>query len=150
MDAIIERQMNMVYRIACAQTRHTADAEDVTQDVFGKYIKSRPHFESLEHEKAWFVRVTMNTCRDLFKSAWKKRVELSDEPLNGGVINSIGDVHAALLSLDDKSRIIIYLHYYESADTDTIAQLLGISSSAVRKRLERARARLRDILGDVS
>ena len=150
MDAIFQRHLDTIYRIACANTRHTADAEDVTQDVFLEYLRRQPKFESDEHEKAWFVRVTMHRSRDIFRTAWRRRVQLTDAQIDTGAHTNSGndsDMHAALLSLPANDRTILYLYYYESADVQTIARMLKLSKSAVEKRLQRARAKLKTILG---
>ena len=48
-------------------------AEDVTQDVFIKYINLDKDFESEEHVKAWLIRVTINMCKNIFNAAWFKK-----------------------------------------------------------------------------
>ena len=166
MNTIVERQLDMVYRIACVQTRHTADAEDVTQEVFLEYIRRQPVFADIEHEKAWFIRVTTHRCRNLFKTAWRRRVALGDASDDGGAPGTSGvspygesrqwvtrptaihdDVRDAMLSLSAQDRTVIYLHYYETMDVQTMARVLNISASAVKKRLQRAREKLKLILG---
>lgn len=47
--------------------RNFVDTEDIFQTVFLKYVLSSLSFESKEHEKAWFIRVTINACKDLLK-----------------------------------------------------------------------------------
>ena len=47
--------------------RNFVDTEDIFQTVFLKYVLSFLSFESKEHEKAWFIRVTINACKDLLK-----------------------------------------------------------------------------------
>ena len=59
-EEIVARQGPRVYRLAFAQLRSKADAEDVFQEVFLRYVEKEPAFESQEHEKAWFLRVTLN------------------------------------------------------------------------------------------
>ena len=53
------------YRIAFTQMKTKSDAEDVVQEVFLRLLKYQPGFESLEHEKAWMIRTTLNLCRDV-------------------------------------------------------------------------------------
>ena len=62
-EEVIRRNSDLVYRLAFSLVKSGADADDIYQDVFMQYIKRRPVFESHEHEKAWFVRVTVNRCR---------------------------------------------------------------------------------------
>ena len=53
--------------------RNSADAEDIFQNVFLKYVLSSVVFESAEHEKAWLIRVTMNACKDHLRSFFRSR-----------------------------------------------------------------------------
>ncbi|MCL2545669.1 MAG: hypothetical protein FWE06_00545 [Oscillospiraceae bacterium] len=90
---IVDRQLDTVYRIACVQTRHTADAEDITQEVFLEYARRQPTFASPEHETAWFIRVTMHRCKNLFKTAWRRHVSfcfIVDNLAHYGVGNILG------------------------------------------------------------
>lgn len=64
----IEKYANMITRICFLYLKNEADTQDVFQCVFLKYIKYQKSFESEEHEKAWFIRVSINTCKDVLKS----------------------------------------------------------------------------------
>ena len=59
---------DMVYRLAYAQTRSRHDADDIFQEVFLQTVRKRPVFDSVEHEKAWLLRVTLNCL----KSHWRR------------------------------------------------------------------------------
>ena len=59
-EETVRRYSDMVYRLAFARTGNTADAEDVYQEVFLRYLRSDPQFTSEEHRKAWLLRVTIN------------------------------------------------------------------------------------------
>ena len=50
-------------------------AEDVTQDVFIRYLQNRPALVS-GREKSWLLKVALNRCRDLWRSSWLKKVVL--------------------------------------------------------------------------
>ena len=73
-DSVLARNAGTVYRLAYLRTGNVHDAEDIMQDVFLRYIRRSPEFESTEHEKAWFIRVTVNRTRSFFASPWKQRV----------------------------------------------------------------------------
>ena len=53
-----------VYRLACAQVHAPADADDVFQEVFLRYHRFAPEFESKAHEKAWLLRVAANLSKN--------------------------------------------------------------------------------------
>ncbi len=62
-----------VYRLALNQTQSPHDAEDICQDVFLRLLKDATAFKDDEHLKAWLLCVAINRCRDLHRSAWKRR-----------------------------------------------------------------------------
>ncbi|MDE6254345.1 MAG: sigma-70 family RNA polymerase sigma factor [Lachnospiraceae bacterium] len=142
-ERVLERNKNMVLRLAFSYLRNMADAEDVSQDVFIKYYNNNIIFNTLEQERAWLIRVTINRCHDIRKSAWfRKRVQLNEIQ----AITEIEDEQEILqevLSLTDKYRIIIYLYYYEEYSVSEIADITGRKISTVQTQLKRARELLR-------
>ena len=64
----LERHANTVWRLCFIRLKNEADTEDIFQTVFLRYMTSSICFESEEHEKAWFIRVTLNATKDLLKS----------------------------------------------------------------------------------
>ena len=64
--ALFHRYKDPVYRLALSFTGSAADAEDVTQTVFIKYLETQPELE-VGKEKAWLLQVTANQCRDLWR-----------------------------------------------------------------------------------
>lgn len=142
---IITRNSNMVYRLAFAQMKNKDDADDVYQDVFYRYIKYSPDFESAEHEKAWFIRVTLNCSKTSLKSFWKTRAcELDDsfeaEPVQEEYLSF------ALKKLPKKYSAVLHLFYYEDMSIKDIANALQISEGSVGVQLSRARQKLKLIL----
>ena len=77
----VRRYSDMVYRLAFARTGNTADAEDVYQEVFLRYLRSDPQFTSEEHRKAWLLRVTINCAKKLHAAPWRRRTEPLSETL---------------------------------------------------------------------
>ena len=76
----IEKYSDMMLRVAFQIVKNQHDAQDVCQEVFVKLLKSKKEFETDEYEKAWLIRVTMNTAKDYVKSFWyRNRAELSEE-----------------------------------------------------------------------
>ena len=79
-EEIIRKYFNTVYRLAITQTGNMSMAEDVTQEVFLKYIQTKKIFRSDEHIKAWLIRVTINCARSIFRSSWfRTSVPLEEE-----------------------------------------------------------------------
>ena len=69
----IERHSDTVRRLCMIHLKNYADTEDIFQNVFLKYVLSSVSFENEEHERAWFIRVTINACKDLLKSFFRSR-----------------------------------------------------------------------------
>lgn len=142
-EEIYEKYSNTLYRLALTHLLSKEDAEDVVHDVFMKYINSTPRFFGEEHEKAWFIRVTVNQCHD----AARRRIIRTHAPLEDAVNLAsemgAGEVTEAVLGLDDTYKTPILLHYYEGYSVEECARILRISVSAVKMRLARAREKLK-------
>ena len=148
-SAAIERHADTVRRLCLIRLKNEADTEDIFQNVFLKYALSCVDFESAEHEKAWFIRVTINACKDLLKSFFRSRTvpleELLEQPAQ--VPRDYSDVLEAVLALPQKYRDVVYLYYYEGYGVEEIGQLLRKSVNTVYTWLARARKLLREKLG---
>jgi RNA polymerase sigma-70 factor (ECF subfamily) len=144
-----------VYKLAFAHTASKTDAEDIYQEVFVRLFKDKTCFNDDEHLKAWLLKVTMNCCRDLARLGWKRKVSMMDDFENtreAVVEEDVGTVHdlvKALESLPEAMRSVVHLYYYEDYSAEEIAKLLGINPSTVRTRLQRARGKLKTLLGGV-
>lgn len=150
LDNIYSSYSGLVYRLALLRCGSRADADDVFQEVFLRLVRKMPTFDNEEHVKAWLIRVTINCSHKLLQSAWFRKTEsiseLFDQP--DADINDDTTVLSAVLSLPQKYRTVIYLFYYEGYSGAEIAKMLGLSESAVRTRMQRARDKLRIILDD--
>ena len=145
---IIKRNSDMVYRLAYAQMKNRDDANDVYQDVFYRYIKKMPDFESREHEKAWFIRVTLNCTKTSLTSFWKTKTMPIDDNVEIPQTEK-EDLSFALKELrkvNKKYTAVIHLFYYEDMTTAEIAQVLDLKEGNVRMLLTRARRELKKIL----
>jgi len=136
-----------VYRLAYARAENAADAEDVMQDVFLRLLTHAPAFADDDHAKAWLLRVTLNRSNDLFRAPWRKQVPLEEAAALAAPEEPVpGETLAAVLALPVKLRTVIHLFYYEELSVRQIAQLLRLREGAVKTRLSRARALLRQEL----
>lgn len=145
----VERYADTVKRLCMVHLKNTADTEDIFQTVFLKYALSSAEFESREHEKAWFIRVTINACKDLLKSFFRSRtvsLEVLAE-LPAEMSDDNREVLEAVLSLPDKYKEAVYLHYYEDYTAQEIGRILGKNVNTVYTLLNRARQMLREKLG---
>ena len=135
--AAVEEYGSMLYRICLVSLGNSADAEDAVQDAFLKYIQKAPAFESGEHEKAWLIRVAVNTCKDIIK---RRRPQIDIETVQQSApLRESGEVMATLMSLPEKFRTVLVLHYVEGYSVKETAEITGKSLSAVKMRLQKAR-----------
>ena len=144
-EAIIKKYSKTVYKTAYSIVQNKDDADDVFQNVFLKYIKKHPQFNDETHEKAWFIRVTVNTAKSFVSQAWYKNTEAISEQLVYAQ-NDKFDLDFAIKQLNPRDRTIIYLFYYEGYKTDEIAKIMKMTSAAVRTALSRTRNKLKIIL----
>ena len=144
LEDIIHRYQDTVYRIAFTYSRSSSDAQDITQDVFLSYIRKSPRLKSEKHLKAWLLRVTMNTAKNLLKSSWKKKtVPISEHDPVTTDESSYSDTYYAVMSLPEKYRSVIMLYYFEDYSVREIAIILKRTETAVQTQLQRARAILK-------
>ena len=142
MEEVIQREKDLVYRLAFSQCHQKDQAGDIFQNVMYRYLKRKPTFESLEHEKAWFIRVTLNCSKTSLKSFWNNKVEEIDEQAYIFEKKEI-DLTPYLNKLPKKYNAVLYLFYYEGYSTKEMAKLLHIKENNVRVLLNRARNKLR-------
>lgn len=148
-NAAIERYSDTVRRLCMIHLKNHADTEDIFQTVFLKYVLSSVCFESEEHEKAWFIRVTLNACKDLLKSFFRSHTVSIEEVLEQPVAlpEDNREVLQAVLSLPQKYKDVIYLHYYEGYTAPQMSKLLGKNVNTIYTLLTRARQMLKEKLG---
>ncbi|MBM6923184.1 sigma-70 family RNA polymerase sigma factor [Hydrogenoanaerobacterium saccharovorans] len=145
----IDRYADLVRRVCMIHLKNHADTEDIFQTVFLKYVTGTTEFESEEHEKAWFIRVTINACKDLLRSFFRSRTVSLDDLLEqpDQVPEDHREVLEAVLALPDKYRDVVYLHYYEGYTAPEIGTILHKNPNTVYTLLTRARDELRKMLG---
>lgn len=145
----IEQYSDMIRRLCMIHLKNYADTEDIFQTVFLKYVLSSVSFESKEHEKAWFIRVTINACKDLLKSFIRSRTISLDERIEQPSEMSVDDrdVLEAVLSLPQKYKDVVYLHYYEDYTAPQISRILGKNVNTIYTLITRSKRLLREKLG---
>ena len=151
-DEVVRYYSPMIYRIALTKTKSTHDADDIFQEVFLKLVMREKPFETEEHRKAWLIRVTINCCNSHFVAPWRKNVDsmedvlleqiADDEPIPGAEEEHV-DVYAEVMKLPEQMREVVLLFYYEDMSIREIAETVGTSEVNVKKRLSRARQKLK-------
>ncbi len=146
---IYQRHKKTVYQVCFAYMKNPADTEDAVQDTFFKLIKAGPAFETVEHEKAWLIRVAANVCKNMVCHWWRKRENIEDFcdiPCLENI--ETDDVIKTVFELPNRYKAAVYLYYYEGYTSVEIAKLLKKPQSTIRNYLHEARAILRERLGE--
>ena len=153
LEQTINEYSDTLFKICFLILKDENDVKDVLQETFIKYMTKAPDFKSEEHKKAWLIKVSQNKCREFLR--FHKRhaaVPLDEVEESISVTNGMDTYSIEMLSLiwnlKYKLKSVVILYYIEGYSVKEVAQILGISESAVKKRLERARKELR-IVADV-
>lgn len=156
---------NMLFKLCLMRLKNVQDAEDVVQEVFYQYLKRVEPFENEEHEKAWMLKVAINGCHKVWRSAWRRHQSGEDwqdvtaRLFDRGTEDAVPDPEeyslekerrqqllAAVMALPSKYRDVIHLFYYQQLSIRAIAEITGRGQSTVTSQLTRGRELLRKSL----
>lgn len=163
MDEKIEQLMNDygndVLKTAYLYLKDKYLAEDVFQEVFVKVYKNYNKFKNNSSEKTWIMSITINTCRDMLRTSWFKKVFMlkdTEDDLQIGFNENVDDKIAEkaqyeellkeVMHLPYKYKVPVILYYYEGLSTADISVTMKIPEGTVRSRLFRARTILKSNL----
>lgn len=157
MERLVEQYGTLVMRQAYFYLRDRHKAEDIAQEVFFRVYKKQPNLPDEQSEKAYLIRVTINACKDVLKSAWNRRVTGMAEGYDAPAME-VGPEGSTLvkeentrlfntvLALPPIYKDVVILFYYHDMSTAQIAKVLRIPEVTVRTRLMRARNKLAEVL----
>ena len=145
----IDKYADTVSRICYLHTNSCADSDDIFQSVFLKYMTKAPNFRDDEHEKAWLIRVTINLCKDSFKSYFRRNTTGLGEvqEISAEANEDLSYVREAVKRLPENYRNVIYLFYYEEYSAVEIANILHRNVNTIYTWLSRGKDILRNELG---
>lgn len=149
LNRVMESYSDMIRRICMVHLKNYADAEDIFQTVFLKYVLSSIVFENESHEKAWFIRVTINACKDLLRNFFRSHTvpleELTEQAAD--FTPETSEVLEAVLSLPAKYKDVVYLYYYEGYSASEISHILRKNVNTIYTLLTRSKKLLKEKLG---
>ena len=153
LNELILRYEKDLLRFCCMYLQDAVLAQDAVQETFLKAYRSLHRFRGDCSEKTWLLRIAVNTCKDMRRSAWHlhtdRRVLIENLPPPSAPPD--GDHLAltdALLRLPPKEREVVLLHCDQGLTVRETAKALGITAPAVINRLKKARAALASALGE--
>jgi len=142
-----------VYRFAAGLLRDRGEAQDVVQETFLTYWQ---HGSTVEHPRAWLLRVARNACLDRLRKSGRlvshEQMELPEpsedrDPAWHYAQRELKDeLRKHVDTLPEPQRSLIMLFDVQGADGATCARVLGLSVTQVKVYLHRARRRLRQQL----
>lgn len=152
---IVERFAPGLHRLALSLVG-SADAQDMVQDTFARAYRRMDSFDPRYRMSTWLYGICLNRCRDYLKSARRREVPTATPEPEGWVVSAdeetdirarLGRVERAMGQLRPRDREILMLKDFEQLSYAEMREVLGtISLSALKVRVIRARARLRELL----
>lgn len=144
---VYEENKASVFRIAFSYIRVWEDAENIMQDTFLKLYTDPPKDKS--NLVYWLARVTRNLCLDFLRAKKREEKAISEFEKNNfkKEIKSVEfDILPFISKLPENYSSVIRLHYYGGLSIKDIAITLKTSESNVKKRLARAREKLKNMI----
>lgn len=170
-EEIYEEYGRRILNLAFKMVRNEETARDLTQEIFIKVYLNKDSFKKESHIYTWIYRIALNHIINYLKKSSKRNLMSIEEnkTLNGfdkgkvllnnndnptpiDIINKSereNIIWKAINSLPAKYRVPFILHKYEDKGQKEIAELMGISVSAVETRVHRAKKQLIKILEPV-
>ncbi|MBQ5825188.1 MAG: RNA polymerase sigma factor [Clostridia bacterium] len=140
----VEKYSSTLFRISYSILANEQDAEDAIQETFIKYMTKAPSFRDYEHEKAWLIKVVTNISKNMLRFRNRHSLHSIEELENIGVAQEDIGLFEVIMQLPPKYSEVLNLYYVEGCKAREISEILGISSVAVRKRLQYARKLLKN------
>ena len=141
-----------MYRVAKTLLRNDADCADAIQEAIVKAFSGLHMLRKDSYGKTWLVRIVINECYAVMRRE-KRLISLEDASTEGiflqqGLIEEgdYSDLYEAMSRLPKETRLTVTLYYMEGYRIKEIAALMKTTESAVKNRLMRARARLKEEL----
>ena len=153
---LCERHRERIWRVV-ASVANGPDADDLVQDAVVRAFLSLKSYSRSAPFTAWLSKIALNAAHDYHRSAWKRRVLLSErqpeaesECPSGEVERreTLRKVREAVSKLPEKMRTPIWLHYFDDFSIAEVAELERTSESTVRARIKAGMNRLYVVLQD--
>jgi RNA polymerase sigma-70 factor (ECF subfamily) len=164
---LVETHQQRIYNVALRMCGNPQDAEETLQETFLSAIEALPRFEGRSQLSTWLYRIASNACLMRKRRESKDPTMLVETDEDGGdplpryfvdwsyrpddilLDRELQDfLEQAILALPETLRIVFIWRELEGLSTAETAEAVGISESATKVRLHRARLQLRELLSD--
>lgn len=155
-EQTVEQYTTYLLKLSYLNIRNRQTAEDIVQDVFIKLYEKFGDHIPLDNTKSYLVMMTMNRCRDYFKSWHYRKIQLMKTFSKGDretshemqVEKGQSELVQAISKLPINFREVIILYYFDEQTTTEMAKILNCPIGTVKMRLQRARELLQNVLKD--
>ncbi len=155
---LVDRHYDRCARIAMRILGNREDAEEAIQDAFLRAFRGLASYEDRERFSAWLSRILINQCRTIRARVQRREevfshLDLSEAESFSGVESMESawpDLERALAQLPAAQREAVVLRYADDLTYEEMARITGARESALKMRVQRAFARLRALLQEVS
>ena len=150
-ERLYRKHAGDVYRYALVVLRNQADAEDVTQTTFLNAYRAMEKGERPRSPENWLIAIAHNVCRQRFRQSQRRPTEVVyEDELAETIVEedalSAEDIRRALGHLSFNQRSALVMRELEGRSYQEIAEILGVTLSAVETLIFRARRALREQL----
>ncbi len=152
-ERLYERYCDKVYRKCLSFTKDPVKAEDLTHDIFLKLIVKLGGFKEQSKFSTWLYSITYNYCTDHVRSPTRRnevymdegweRVEAVDDDMAEIAEMEAQRLNYALEQMPPDERTLLLMKYQDDVSIRELADVNGLTESAVKMRLKRSRDRLR-------
>lgn len=158
MDRYIQAHGRRLFGLCLTLCAHRQDAEDLYQDTWLKALAAFDQYDPSRPFEPWLTRICVNTYRNTlrrlarspifngFRTTQEKETLLGNLPARSQP--DYTPLYQAIHGLPEKLRVTVILYYFEDMDVNTTAQVLDIPPGTVKSRLNKARTKLKEVLGD--
>ncbi len=140
---LVDKYSSLIFRISYCILCNPEDAEDAVQETLLKYITKAPEFNGEDHRKAWLIKVAANISKNMLMFRLKRETVNLDDIENIGIGENDYETFELIMSLPAKHKVVMTLYYVEGYRSAEIAEIIGISEDAVRKRIQKGRELLK-------
>ncbi len=149
-ETVIRQYSDMLFRICFLILKNEQDVKDVLQETFLRYLTKQPEFNTEEHRKAWLIKVSQNKCKEFLRFHKRHSYTPLHEVENCAAIADATNYESretleCIWNLEASLKGVVILYYLEGYSLKKTAELLSISESAARKRLQRAREKMQSM-----
>lgn len=145
---LVRKQKKTIFKVCYFFSDNREEVEDMFQEVLIRLWKGFPKYRGECNPKTWVWRISLNTCinaernagRRIKTSALSLDIDLQDDPMEGARQAQMLYTRISRLDLFDRAVILLWL---ENMSYDEIAQIVGITPSAVTNRLFRIKEQLK-------